>query len=43
LTNLLNQLNTALNSGDTNGALQDLTNFLLNTGQASGSAVNTSA
>jgi hypothetical protein len=43
LTNLLNQLNTALNSGDTSGALQDLTTFLLNTGQGSGSAVNTSA
>jgi hypothetical protein len=39
----VNQLNSALNSGDTNSALQDLTSFLLNTGQASGSAVNVNA
>lgn len=43
LTKLVNQLNTALNYGDTSGALQDLTTFLLNTGQGSGSVVNASA
>jgi hypothetical protein len=43
LTNLLNQLSTALNSGNTGSALQDLTSFLLTTGQSSGSAVNVTA
>jgi hypothetical protein len=43
LTNLLNQLSSALNSGDTNSALQDLTSFLLSTGQGNGSAVNVNA
>lgn len=43
LTNLLNQLSSALNSGDTTSALQDLTSFLLMTGQSSGSAVNVTA
>jgi hypothetical protein len=42
LSKLLQQLGTALNSGDTQGALQDLSSFLLSTGQASGSAVNVS-
>jgi hypothetical protein len=43
LTNLLNQLSTALNFGDTSSALKDLTSFLLTTGQSSGSAVNVTA
>ena len=43
LNQLLNQLGTALNSGDTGTALQDLTNYLLNNGQSTGSAVNVSA
>jgi hypothetical protein len=43
LTNLLNQLSNALNSGDSNTALQDLTNFLLTTGQGTGSGVNVTA
>jgi hypothetical protein len=43
LSKLLQQLDTALKSGDTNGALQDLSSFLLSTGQGSGSAVNVSA
>jgi hypothetical protein len=43
LTNLLNQLSSALNSGDTNSALQDLTTFLVATGQGAGSAVNLTA
>ena len=43
LTNLLNQLSTALKSGNTSSALQDLTSFLLTTGQSSGSAVNVTA
>lgn len=43
LTNLLNQLSSALNSGNTNSALQDLTNFLVTTGQGTGAAVNVTA
>jgi hypothetical protein len=43
LTNLLNQLNSALNSGDTNSALQDLTTVLLAMGQGNGAALNVTA
>jgi hypothetical protein len=40
---LTNLLNSALNSGDTNSALQDLTTVLLAMGQGNGAALNVTA
>jgi translation initiation factor 2B subunit (eIF-2B alpha/beta/delta family) len=43
LENLLSNISDSLNSGSTQGALQDLANYLVQNGQAAGSLVNTSA
>lgn len=42
LESLLTTISSALNSGNTQSALQDLANYLVQNGQASGGLINTS-
>jgi regulatory protein YycI of two-component signal transduction system YycFG len=43
LDTLISQMDTSLNSGSVQGALQDLASYLVQNGQGSGSLVDTSA